>query len=174
MKQIKPINLLSILFIIIIFASCSITQHPNEKIIIGKWRPVSVEKVVDSSIIQAQATLTGNSGQQQAVPGKTGGRGGAGGGGNASKQEMALDRLVQAEMRATLEIFPNKTAVKDYHGKTMHATWKMKSKGTKIVAKNVENKMKFVLEILEINKERIVVLEHAQIGDVKITYEKVF
>jgi hypothetical protein len=71
-----------------------------------------------------------------------------------------------------MEIFANKTAVKNFPGKPLHATWKMKGKGTKIVAKNVENKMKFTIEILEISKVQIVVIEHAPVGDVKITYER--
>jgi hypothetical protein len=50
----------------------------------------------------------------------------------------------------------------------------MKGKGKKIVAKNTENKQTFILEILEINKERIVIVEHAPVGDVRITYMRVF
>ena len=71
-----------------------------------------------------------------------------------------------------MEIFSNKTAVKNYPGKPLHATWKMKGDGTRIVAKNVETKSKVVLEILEISKVQIVVLEHAHMGDLKITYER--
>jgi hypothetical protein len=127
-----------------------------------------VEKVIDSSAIQAAASLAGNSAQKQSKDGKPAGEGAA------SRKDATLDRLVQAEMRATMEIFANKTAVKNFPGKPLHATWKMKGKGTRIVAKNVENKMKFVIEILEINKEQIVVIEHAPVGDIKITYERQF
>jgi len=54
----------------------------------------------------------------------------------------------------------------------MHATWKMKGNGTRIIAKNVEDKTKFVLDILEISMDQIVVVEHAPVGDVRITYER--
>jgi hypothetical protein len=155
-------------FIAIIFiTSCSMAPHPNEKIIVGTWIPVSVEKVVDSSALLANAAMSGDTTQRKS---KTGG--GAGGDGGAAKKEAALDRLVKSETRATMEILDNHTAIKNFPGKPIHATWKMKGKGTKIVAKNVENKMKFVIEILEINKERIVVIEHAPVGDIKIVYER--
>ena len=147
--------------------SCAATSHPNEKIIVGKWKPVKVEKVVDSSAIQAYGSGSRGVNQAKSKAGKTSG------GANQEHSEASFDRLLQVEMRTTLEIFANKTAVKNYGTKQLHATWKMKGNGTRIVAKNTENKMKFVLEILEINKERIVVLEHAPAGDVKITYERI-
>lgn len=168
MNQNKHFNLFAFLFTVVIFASCSFGKHPNEKIIIGTWRPVKVEKVVDSSALQAAASMAGNSTPGQSKDGKSAGNGGA------SRKDAALDRLVQSEMRATMEIFANKTAIKNFPGKPLHATWKMKSNGSKIIAKNIENKMKFVIEILEINKEQIVVLEHALVGDIKITYQRQF
>jgi hypothetical protein len=162
------LNITAFLLIVIFAASCAIGTHPNEKIIIGTWRPVKVEKIVDSSAIQAAATLQPNSGKKPgtARPGADGGA--------ANRKDAELDRLVQMEQRATMEIFPDKTAVKNFPGKPLHATWKMKGKGRKIVAKNLENKTTFVIEILEIDKEHVVVLEHAPVGDIKITYERQF
>ena len=168
MNRNRIIAICAIAVTIIIMTSCAIAPHPNEKIIVGTWRPVSVEKVVDSSALKAAASMSGSGEQKQSKEGASPSDGGA------AKKEAALDRLVQSEMRATMEIFENKTATKNFPGKPIHATWKMKGKGTRIVAKNVENKMKFVIEILEINKERIVVIEHAPVGDVKITYERQF
>lgn len=146
--------------------SCAVKPHPNERIIVGKWRPVQVEKIVDSSEIQAAAMLKGENDQRKS---KTGVPGDAGAG---SRKQEAFDRLAQAEARATMEIFPDGTALKSLPGHPVKASWKMKGKGTRIVARNLENKMKFVIEILEINKERIVVIEHAPVGDLKITYER--
>jgi hypothetical protein len=151
---------------IVAMTSCGITPHPNEKIIVGIWRPVKVEKVVDSSAIQAAASLAGKQEPKQAKAGMPASEGGA------SRKEAAFDRLVQSEQRATMEILANHTAIKNYPGKPLQATWKMKGKGTRIVAKGVDNGVKFVIEILEINKEQIVILEHAPIGDIKITYER--
>jgi hypothetical protein len=166
MNKNKLFNLFAFLSAIVVLASCAFGPHPNEKIIVGTWRPVKVEKIADSSEIQAAASLAGNSGERQSKPGSPAGDGGA------AKKEAALDRLVQSEMRATMEIFANKTAIKNFPGKPMQATWKMKGRGTRIVAKGVENKQKFTIDILEISKEQIVIIEHTRAGDLKIVYER--
>jgi hypothetical protein len=164
----RTTNIITLLITVIFLGSCAVGTHPNEKIIIGTWRPVKVEKVVDSSAIEAAASM------QTPDQGKKQGDGRAVTGGAASRTDAELDRLVQMEQRATMEIFPDKTAVKNFPGKPLHATWKMKGKGKKIIAKNTENKLTFVIQILEIDKERIVVLEKAPVGDIRITYERQF
>ena len=167
MKLTKTSNFIALLFAVIFLGSCSISSHPNEKLIIGTWRPLSVEKIVDSSAIQAGAAQAGTSVKQKQGSARPAAEGGAG------RKDAELNRLVQLEMRATMVIYPDKTAIKNFQGKPLHAKWKMKGKGTKIVAKNLENKTTFVIEILEINKEKVVIIEHAPVGDLKITYERV-
>lgn len=164
----RTTNIITLFIVLIFLGSCAVGTHPNERIIIGTWRPVKVEKVVDSSAIEAAASL------QTPDQGKKQGDSRAVAGGAVSRTEAELDRLVQLEQRATLEIFPDKTAIKNFPGKPLHATWKMKGKGKKIIARNTENKMTFVIQILEIDKERIVVLEKAPVGDIRITYERQF
>jgi hypothetical protein len=154
--------------VIIALTSCGITSHPNEKLIVGKWRPVKVEKIVDSSALQAGASMKGTPGKKQTRPGSPAGEGGA------ARKEAIFDRFIQSEMQATMEIFANKTAIKNYPGKPLNVTWKMKGKGTRIIAKNVGNKTTIVIDILAIDKERIVVMEHTRGGDVKISYERQF
>lgn len=151
---------------IVMMTSCGMSPHPNEKIIVGVWVPMKVEKIVDSSALQAAAAMSGTTGQKQSKPGVPAGDGGA------AKREAALDRLVQMEMKSTMEIFANKTVVKNFPGKPVHATWKLKGKGTRIVAKGVENKVKYMIDILEISASQIIILEHSPAGDIKITYER--
>jgi len=166
MNRSRIITICTIAVTIIVMSSCGMMTHPNEKIIVGTWIPVKVEKVIDSAALQTTGLPAGKTEQKQAKAGSPAGIG------DASRREATLDRLVQSEMRATLEIFANKTAIKNYPGKPMQATWKMKGKGTRIIAKGVENKIKFVIEILEISKEQIVIIEHAPVGDIKIIYER--
>jgi hypothetical protein len=172
MNKNKPISLIAFLFAVVFLASCSIVPHPNQKIIIGKWRPVTVEKMVDSSALQAGAPVQGTTEKQK--PGAARPAGTATGEGASGRKDAELDRLVQMEKRATMEIYADKTAIKNFPGKPLNATWKMKGRGKRIVAKNLENNTTFTIDILEINKERIVVVEHAPVGDVKIVYERVF
>ena len=151
---------------IFIITSCAIAPHPNEKIIVGTWKPVKVEKIVDSSALQAVTSNPSDTTRKNPKPGRTADAG------DGNKKEGTLDRLAQNEMRTTLEIFANKTAIKNYPGKPLHATWKLKSKGTRLVGKNVDNKMKFVIDILEIRNDEVIVMEHAPVGDIKIVYKR--
>jgi hypothetical protein len=155
---------------IVVVASCSILPHPNEKIIVGIWRPIRVEKIVDSSALQAANIHSADTVKNDPKPGKTASAGKGGGGAAGARQGANLDRLAQSEMRATLEMFANKTAVKNYPGNPLHATWKMKGKGTRIIAKGVTNKKKFVIDILSLQQDQMIVMEHAGIGDLKVTY----
>ena len=151
---------------LLIVTSCAIVPHPNEKIIVGIWKPVKVEKVIDSSALKAVASKPADTAGRTQKSGKTQASG------NGARKGATIDRLVQSEMRASLEVFANKTAVKNYPGKPVHFTWKMKGKGTRLLTKNVETKMKFVIEIETISQDQIVILEHAQVGDVRIAYER--
>ena len=112
------------LFVIALFvvASCAIAPHPNEKIIIGIWKPVKVEKIIDSSALQAKNSHPGDTIRNDQKPGKSAIAGKSTGTGTEVRKGATLDRLSQSEMRATLEIFTNKTAIKNYPGKPMHAT----------------------------------------------------
>ena len=166
MNKNRIITFCAFAIVIFFWTSCAVTSHPNEKLLVGTWRPIKVEKIVDSSALQATGSKPSDSNQTKTKAGKPSGNG------NSDRTAASLDRLVQVEMHTTLQIFENKTAIKSYAGKSLNATWKMKGHGTRIVAKNVESKMKIVIEILEISKERIVVIEHAPAGDVKITYER--
>jgi hypothetical protein len=156
------------LFVIAVFimTSCAIAPHPNEKIIVGIWKPIKVEKIVDSSALLAAGVTPSDTARKVQKTGKTTGNG------DGSRKAAGVDRLVQSEMRATLEVFANKTAIKNYPGKPLHATWKMKGRGTRLVTVNVANKSKFVIDIVEISQDRVVVVEHAPAADIKITYDR--
>ena len=167
MTKIRMYPFIAFSSLIIVMASCAATSHPNEKIIVGTWKPVKVEKIVDSLALQSSGSGSSRPNKMKPKDGTPSE------GGYDEHSPAAFNRMVQTEMRATLQIFANKTAIKNYSGKPLHATWKMKGHGTRIVAKNVETKMKFVIEILEISKERVVVMEHVPAGDLKITYERV-
>ncbi len=167
MNRSKTIAFSLLALIVFFMASCAIVPHPNEKIIVGIWKPTSVEKVVDSSILLAAGAHPADTNRKVQKDGKT-----AAGAGDQSRREAGINRLLQSEMRASLEVFANKTAVKNYPGKPLHATWKMKGRGTRLITKNVANKTKYVIEILEISQDRMTVLEHAAAVDIKITYER--
>ncbi len=147
-----------------IISSCSVTSHPYETMILGKWKPLKVEKFIDSAAYKAVMASQATAGEKtekgnQIVRGTS-----------PDKLTAALDRLFQAESRAEMEVFADKTVVKKYTQKEIKATWKMKGNGTRMNVKNIDNKRKYTIDLLEVSKEQVVLLEHVPVGDIKITY----
>jgi hypothetical protein len=76
MNRNRIFTIFAIAITVMVATSCAITSHPNEKIIVGLWTPVKVEKIVDSSALLASPAMAGNKEQQQSKTGKPGGEGG--------------------------------------------------------------------------------------------------
>jgi hypothetical protein len=176
MKKLKLIILSAFIIAIPFINGCKVT-YPNEKYLNGKWVPVKVEKYIEPGKVASEQANKQQS-QQPVVKSDT----------NVQKDkaknsgtvqsrtpEQNLSRMIEVEQRTVLEIFPeNKTVVKDYHGKVVKATWKMKKKGTRIIAKENTTGKKLTLDILEINDTSVVVIEHSPVGKIKIHYRKEF
>jgi hypothetical protein len=157
-----------------VYTTCA-ASHPNEKLIVGKWKTVSVEKVLPENPQQQPTGTTPPSTPKTEPAGtsKGGSKGSGAGSGDAKvRAEEQFNRLYIAEQKATLEITANKYAIKDFNGTFVKATWKMKANGTKIVAKNIKTKEKYVLEILELTETKAVILEKLPAGSLKITYAR--
>lgn len=178
----NPLLLLSSLLVgAFLFTSCA-TTHPNSKLLIGKWKPVSVEKYIDPNAVPEVSTTTDNAPQTTAAaqPGKTraadssrvGTKANVQPGQPGQRKDAALERFMKMEERAEFEVFANGAAVKYYYPNPIKAKWKMKSKGTKVVVKGVANDRKFVIEILEITDTKCTVIERTDAGDLKVSYTK--
>ena len=170
----KTLLITLVLFLTTGLFSVSAKTHPNEKLLVGKWRAVSVEKILPETKTQQQdgaTTPPSNPRSEPAGGAKAGAKGSAAGDPKARAEEQ-FNRLYKAEQKSTLEIFENKTAVKDFNGNYVKATWKMKSNGKKVVAKNIKTKDKYVLEILELTETKAVILEKLPAGSLKITYAR--
>ena len=162
--------------------SCA-TFQPNQKRLVGTWKAVSVEKYNIPNL----KTATQNT--PQVVPDrKTGTNTGTNTttattivvDTNASSQvpeksraEKVLARMIENEKTSTLTINADKTALKESPGKTVHATWKLKKKGTQLLIATKETGKKMTVEIQKITDTSAVVLETLPIGGLKVTYHKV-
>lgn len=171
----KLTGLMAIAAGIIFFASCA-TTHPNEQLIVGKWNTQKVEKYVDPTAAPAESKTEVVAPKTVKVKTDTTSKAGSKGGGNVStvnpRAEDALQRMIRVEERSSLEVYANKMAVKNYPKKTVKATWKLKGKGTRFVAKDLATKEKHYFDLLEVSETRIVLIEHTPAGDLKITYAK--
>jgi hypothetical protein len=148
-----------------LISSCSTTL--NQKKIIGTWKAVKIERY---NIPNLAAQPAGGAANAKATASENADSTGTPK--QLSKEEEQLRRMIKAEQRSTLTINPDKTAIKEIPGKTIHVTWKLKKQGTRLVINNKENGKKSTIEILAINDTSAVVVETLPIGGLKVTLKK--
>ena len=168
-------------------SSC-VTTHPNEKLLAGSWNPVKAEQyftedeLEEIENIQSQSTqqklassptTSQTTGTTTPTTSTTSSQRKRGNKGDQGDLKMNLNRLIRAEERAQIIISPDKSLAKFYHKKTIKATWKLRGNGTKFMVKDIENKDRYRIDILEITESKMVVVENLPIGGIKITYKKV-
>jgi len=183
----KNLVIFSILISFLILISSCATTHPNEALIVGAWKPVKVEKYFTDDELEAlkksQNTGTGQAVKNDPKTPATGeGAATTGGqpstapqarpGGSGQNPEAALNGMMQAETRTNMVIYPDKTAAKFYRNRTVKASWKLKGNGTVLIARDLEKKDKYRIDILEVNPTSLVVVQNLPVGGIKITYEK--
>ena len=149
-----------------LITSCA-TTYPNQKLLIGTWRTVKVEKSnIPATLGRTDPTAL------RATPITAPHNDTTGGVKETSKAEQQLERLIKAESRSTMTINVDKTAVKEYPGKTIHGTWKFKN-NTHLLVVSKETDKKVLFEILKINDTLAIVKEPLPVGELKITYKKI-
>jgi hypothetical protein len=163
MKRILP--LFFVLVIGLLISSCAV--QPVQKRLIGTWKAVKIEPftLTGTPITISENIRNGprdrhDSTDLQPKPN------------NPSKVEQQVERMVQSELRSTMTVNENKTAIKEYPGKTVHATWKLKNKGTTLVVKTKETDKTMTLYIQHITDTSAVFTTTSPVGKFKITYKK--
>jgi hypothetical protein len=159
----RILTVLTIVLIASMVTSCA-TMQPNKKKLIGTWKIVKFERY---NIPNLPAQTTSTAQKAKTAPGDT-----ASATLDASKMEEQLARLIKIEGSSTLTINANKTAVKEFRGKTSHAKWKLKNKGTRLLVDFKESGEKLTIDILHINDTSIVAFSNLPIGGFKVTYKK--
>ena len=161
-------QLLTLLFafaVAFLISSCAIQR--NQKYLIGTWKAVKVEpynipKTPSNTIANAQNSknTTGEKMDSTEVAKQL------------LKTERQLTRLTFTKLNTTLTINANKTAIKEFHGKTEHAKWTLKNKGTSLLVDTKETGQKLTMDIQHINDTSAVMMENSPLGRLKITYKK--
>ena len=150
--------------------SCAGT-HPNAKILVGSWQPVQAEKYIPENAKKkppkekSQATDTSQSAKSGQLPLT-----------KAQEAEKDLEaqwgHMVEVEKKTPLVIKENFIAEKQYKSRLVRGTWNLKKQGTKILFKEELTGETLKADILEISDSTVVMVEHAPVGDIKVTYRK--
>jgi hypothetical protein len=149
-----------------LISSCA-TFSPNQKYLIGTWKAEKVEKY---NMTNLQIPAAGPQGKTKPVAGDT--RPSADTAGQSSRIGVQIDKIIQTELRSTLTLNADKTAIKENHGKTYHGKWKLTNHGTRLLATSKETGKKKTFDILHINDTSAVITESFPFGSLKITYKK--
>ena len=156
------------LFLTMLVASCA-TIYPNEKLLIGKWNPVHAEEYVKpvagktGSMNAPKQPVKSNAPEQNNLSPSTG---------TESRANDKMIHMIQTELRSPFVVYANKTAEKNFPGKTVNANWKMKKKGTRVIAKNPETSKQLKIDILSISDSTLEVIEYSDAGNLKVKYIK--
>ncbi len=151
--------------VVFLISSCAIQR--NQKYLIGTWKAVKVEpynipKTPSNTIANARNSKNTTEGKMDSTEVAK----------QLLKTERQLTRLTFTELNTILTFNANKTAIKEFRGKTEHAKWTLKNKGTSLLVDTKETGQKSTMDIQHINDTSAVMMENSPFGRLKITYKK--
>ena len=160
------LTLLFAFTVVFLISSCA-TFQPKQKYLIGTWKAVKVEKYdipKPLSNTGANAQKSKNSTGEKMDSTEIAKQ--------LLKTERQFTRLIVTELNSILIINANKTAIKEFRGKTEHAKWKLKNNGTCLLVNTKETGQKLTMDIQHINDTSAVIVENLPLGRLKVTYKK--
>ena len=163
MKRLLP--LIFPLTIVLLISSCAI--QPIQKRLIGTWKVVNVDPIYFTNLQEKIAYVQKHKNDKidtvtnQAKPMEI------------TKAEAQKERMIQSELRSTFTVYADKTAIKEYSGKTVHAKWKLKDKGTNLVVKTKESGKTITFHIQQLTDTSALFTATSPAGKYKISYKKV-
>ncbi|MEI6898464.1 MAG: hypothetical protein WCL00_01195 [Bacteroidota bacterium] len=179
MRLFKLFSLIAFLSLLVFVNACKVT-YPNEKLLIGKWTPVKVEKYIDAGIVAPSAGTpakrpNASSASKPAMKGDSTSATGVAGSGKSQEELMQhqLSKMSTAMERTTLEVFKEKKMAVLYNPRTtIKGNWKLKKKGTQINVKELVSGRKFIIDIVKITDTTAEMINRYPFGDVKVFYHR--
>jgi len=150
-----------------LISSCA-TIYLNQKYLIGTWKPEKLELV---HMPNHQTPAAGSQGKTNPGAGETKPLAGTAEQTTIDKKQISKSKL--ADLRSSMTFNADKTVIKEDLGKTIHATWKLKNNGTRLLTSDKGTGEKSTFDILYINDTSAVVIESFPSFGLKITYKKV-
>ena len=170
MKRILP--LFFAISIASLVLSCA-TYKPIAKRLIGTWKNVKIEPFITPGSPRAMAekiqyiknTTNDASDGSVTIPVQNKPM-------TLSKEDLQQNKMILSEVSYNMTLNANKTAVKESLGKTIHARWKLKDKGTDLFVDSKETGRQMIFHIFHLTDTSAVFTLTAPLGQIKITYKK--
>lgn len=162
----------SLLLVTILFISSCATNRGVEKLLIGKWNPVTVENVSpDASQLQEMQTIKVDTSTdpdtrkeiELTLPA------------TPSQKESRIERAMATEKISHVMLSDSnnhKVVVKYYPGKTAKGSWKLTKKGTRIKVKMNETSRTASMDILSLTDSTAVLYEKLPYAEFRVKYVK--
>ncbi len=157
---------LVMIFLTAFLFSCA-SLSPNNKILVGKWKPEYAEKYIEpgkekkteTKVVSDTAAEKKSKTVTNEMP-------------NQQRADAEWERMVNTEKRTPLIVNEDHTLQKTFHQKTVKGSWKLKNKGKRLIMTESTTGQKLRADILEINDSMMVVVERLPVGDIKVKYVK--
>lgn len=171
MKNLQLFTFSTIFGLALLFSSCA-TNHEVEKLLVGKWNPVTIENLTPPP---PQPAATSTSTSDSSDSGKVGSERDLKFPNTVDSKEGKIARVMFDEMRSPVMISitnNQKTFEKYYPGKTVKGSWKLKKNGKRITVKENESGRKLTIDIVSLTDSIAVVFEKLPFGEFKVKYAK--
>jgi hypothetical protein len=170
MKQFTTILFSAIIAVLI--TSCA-SISPNQKKLVGTWRPDKVEKFdlknpQTAAAGTEEATKAGAEEATKTSEEETSPAAKA----VESRADVELKRMIDTQRRSILTLNADKTLIQDYHGKKINGTWKLKKHGTRMLTTAKESGRKITFNVESVTDTTAVFTAELPVGGVKISYKK--
>jgi hypothetical protein len=173
-----------------VFLKACVTTHPHEKLVIGEWKPVKVEKFFtpeeeeQMKNAQSQAAKSRPSAEPEQPSEATGNTSlsspsqkptdqGRVGESAVRDPEAELNKRIQVESRSNMILYNDLTLEKFYREKTFEGTWKLKRKGSVLAVRIPERRETYRVDVLDVSDDTLVLVGNLPVGGIKITYKKI-
>ncbi|MBM3404709.1 MAG: hypothetical protein FJY10_07455 [Bacteroidetes bacterium] len=83
------------------------------------------------------------------------------------------DRMIEYEKRATLELLEGGTAYKHFGTNSIQGKWKLKGKGTKLIATDEKSGKVMTYFIIKLSDNEAVIEQRYPFGKIKVTYIRI-
>lgn len=165
------LSVISIFF----FWSCTVS-HVNETLIIGTWTNGKIKSFIVNKKFAEDTTFTVSNKLRLGLdPAHI-----------TANEKTSLQEFkngvkasgsfkpgsIMSNVKTEMNFKPDKTVTLLYRKGKIDGTWKMNSKGNKIIVKDTVTKEKLTINIAEINPSKLIIYEPVPIGDLMITFSK--
>jgi hypothetical protein len=160
MKSILP--LFFALMSVLLISSCAV--QPVQKELIGTWKVMKIKQLNTPGTMASIGEKDKNS-QNDTTTNPVKSR-------KLSKEDQEQIAMTLSEINYNLTFNADKTAVKEYKGKTTHATWKLKDNGRSLLINNKGTGKQVLFHIQQINDANAIFSITSLLGTLRILYEK--